>query len=173
MELVFWIGAIGCVYSYFLYPIILLALSPLSRSTSISNRKISPRNISVIITAFNEEARIREKLENTLRVNRQDLNVQIIVASDGMPVAPVTLKEPWPVVIEIAVHECYECIRKRELQSARRLCFLCWKSQLITAIETDKIVADADGGKVADSYWAGNQECNLQAIPEPGTLVEG
>ena len=83
MELVFWICAIGSVYSYFLYPVILLALFPLSRSASISNGEISPRNISVIITAFNEEARIREKLENTLRVNRQDLNVQIIVASDG------------------------------------------------------------------------------------------
>lgn len=83
MELVFWVCAIGSVYSYFLYPIILLALFPLSRSASILNGEINPRNISVIITAYNEETRIREKLENTLRVNREDLNVQIIVASDG------------------------------------------------------------------------------------------
>ena len=83
MELVFWVGVIGCVYSYLLYPIILLALVPLSGSPSIFARTISLRNITVIITVFNEEARIREKLEKTLRVNRQDLNVQIIVASDG------------------------------------------------------------------------------------------
>lgn len=83
MELVFWIGVIGSVYSYFLYPVILFALLPLSRLASVPNRKIKPRNICVIITAFNEESRIREKLENTLRASRQDLNVQIIVSSDG------------------------------------------------------------------------------------------
>ncbi len=74
----------GSLYSYFLYPLILLALKLAGKGkafTSVSGASDLPR-VSFIITAFNEEQNIREKLENTLACDYSG-GLQILVASDG------------------------------------------------------------------------------------------
>jgi len=73
------IGAI--VFTYFGYPFTLFLLSFLF-SRGVKKSHISPR-VSLIITAFNEENRITEKLENTKQIVYPRQNLQIIVASDG------------------------------------------------------------------------------------------
>lgn len=82
----FWIFLVGALYSYFLYPI-LLKLMPKQRKIAPISDDLGNLNeipfLSFIITAFNEESGIREKIENTLTVDYPADKLEIIVASDG------------------------------------------------------------------------------------------
>ena len=82
MESLFYLSAILCGYSYFLYPLI-LKLVPARSSVEIPVIEDSnlPR-LSLIITAHNEAARIQEKLQNTLEIDYPRDLLEIIVASD-------------------------------------------------------------------------------------------
>lgn len=74
----------GSLYSYFLYPLILITLKLAGKGkplTSVIDASVLPR-VSFIITAYNEEQSIREKLENTLACDYSG-GLQILVASDG------------------------------------------------------------------------------------------
>lgn len=86
LETVFWVAALGSLYSYFIYPLALMALSarralpgPAAASVEADARTASP-SVSLIITAHNEAGRIRVKLENTLELVYS--NLEIIIASD-------------------------------------------------------------------------------------------
>jgi glycosyltransferase involved in cell wall biosynthesis len=68
-------------YAYFGYPLSLHLLSPMMRK-KVNKATFTPV-ATFIITAFNEEKRIRQKLENTLSLNYPKGLLQIIVASDG------------------------------------------------------------------------------------------
>ncbi|MES0328016.1 MAG: glycosyltransferase [Gammaproteobacteria bacterium] len=82
MDILFYFTALLCGYSYFLYPLILkLAPARSSKSVQIINDNNLPR-LSLIITAHNEEGRIREKLENTLQIDYPKDHLDIIIASD-------------------------------------------------------------------------------------------
>ncbi len=79
------ISLIGVIYSYFLYPLILLVL-PKRKHTKITTEKVDDSElpfISLIITAYNEESRIREKIQNTLETDYPEDKREILVASDG------------------------------------------------------------------------------------------
>jgi cellulose synthase/poly-beta-1,6-N-acetylglucosamine synthase-like glycosyltransferase len=84
MEILFYMTAFLSIYSYFFYPL-LLKLLPVRQLTDSSltegTAEKSPY-LSLIITAHNEEGRIREKLENTLQIDYQPGLLEIIVASD-------------------------------------------------------------------------------------------
>ncbi len=80
MESWFYFFAVCCVYSYFIYPV-LLKLLPARKITVLTENKNLPA-LSLIITAHNEEGRIREKLENTLQIDYPADRLEIIVASD-------------------------------------------------------------------------------------------
>jgi glycosyltransferase involved in cell wall biosynthesis len=80
MESWFYFFAVCCVYSYFIYPI-LLKLLPARKITVLKDNRSLPV-LSLIITAHNEEGRIREKLENTLQIDYPADFLEIIVASD-------------------------------------------------------------------------------------------
>jgi len=84
MEILFYMTALLSFYSYFFYPL-LLKLLPVRQSTdrnSNNEGSVNIPNLSLIITAHNEEHRIREKLENTLEINYPSELLEIIVASD-------------------------------------------------------------------------------------------
>ncbi len=83
-SLLFWILLLLSMYSYFLYPLLLRGLlawwgamadSPLANA-------VEPPTVSLIITAYNEAARIRGKLDNTLAIVYPRDRLEIIVASD-------------------------------------------------------------------------------------------
>lgn len=77
----FWISVVGVLFSYFLYPL-LLRISP--RRPGATNDHLPsrvPPRVSLIVTAHNEEARIREKIDNCLKLTYPDL--ELIVASDA------------------------------------------------------------------------------------------
>ena len=82
MEYLYLASALLCVYSYFIYPVI-LQLVP-SRKQSVARVPDSGDlpEMSLIITAHNEQGRISEKLEDTLHIDYPRDIFEIIVASD-------------------------------------------------------------------------------------------
>lgn len=99
----FWLLLFCTLFSYFLYPFIIFVVSKFYRhrkaevfddppSDSETNTDeegggevssgIDEPFLSLIITAYNEEHRIREKLENTLEIDFPAERYEIIVASD-------------------------------------------------------------------------------------------
>jgi len=68
-------------HAYFGYPLSLLVLQKINRK-ELKREPIS-LTVTFIITAFNEEKRIREKLENSLQLDYPSGKLQIMVASDG------------------------------------------------------------------------------------------
>ena len=82
MKILFYISGLLCVYSYFLYPLI-LKLIPTRLSTDVSSENdMALPKLSLIITVHNEENRIREKLENSLEIEYPSELLEIIIASD-------------------------------------------------------------------------------------------
>jgi len=84
METLFYIFAVFCLYSYFLYPLILKIL-PERKSSDIdvdSQPDSELPFLSLIITVHNEAGRIRGKLDNTLKNDYPPESLEIIVASD-------------------------------------------------------------------------------------------
>jgi len=82
MKLLFYLFAILCAYSYFLYPILLKLLPSRKLCDYMAEKRADLPNLSLIITAHNEAGRIREKLENTLQIDYPSELLEIIVASD-------------------------------------------------------------------------------------------
>jgi glycosyltransferase involved in cell wall biosynthesis len=81
MVFLFYIFLLLCIYSYFIYPLILKAI-PVRKPGEPETRADEPRTLSLIITVHNEEDRIREKLENTLLLEYPRDQLEVIVASD-------------------------------------------------------------------------------------------
>lgn len=79
--IVFLVSVLIVFYAYFAYPLSLLVLK-LFRQREKQRHKIY-MSVTFIITAYNEEKRIKEKLENTLKLKYSGGKLQIIVASDG------------------------------------------------------------------------------------------
>jgi len=77
----FWVSVVSIVHAYFGYPISLWLLG-LVMGRRVVREEITPY-VTLIITAFNEEKRIREKLENSLKLVYPREKLQILVASDG------------------------------------------------------------------------------------------
>lgn len=82
LTFLFWLLALAAIYSYFLYPLVLLARSSPQRPIpDTSADKVLPK-LSLIITAYNEQHRIQAKLDNALAVDYSAEQLEIIVASD-------------------------------------------------------------------------------------------
>jgi glycosyltransferase involved in cell wall biosynthesis len=79
-ELAFWCSALLVGYAYVGYPCALQLLSHF-RNRPVRKARVTHR-VSFIITAYNEEARIREKIENTIAQRYPAPLLEIIVASD-------------------------------------------------------------------------------------------
>ena len=82
-EITFWCSVALVLYAYLGYPCALMALSFFrDRPVKKAETGDQPPRVSFIITARNEEARIREKIENTLGQDYPPAALEIIVASD-------------------------------------------------------------------------------------------
>ena len=80
-QIVFWTCVGLLAYVYVGYPLLVYLVSILFPKT-VHRSQIEP-HVTVLITAFNEEAAIREKLENTLKIDYPADKLEILVASDG------------------------------------------------------------------------------------------
>lgn len=82
-EGLFWLAILGVAYSYFVYPIILLAINGLSRPHQASKTESPEKHyISLIVTVHNEESRIAEKIQNSLQIDYPKDKLELIIASD-------------------------------------------------------------------------------------------
>jgi hypothetical protein len=79
MEVFFWGAVLGAIYSYALYPFLLLLLPRRATAPAGSTAPEAPL-VTLIVACRNERARIAHKLENALALNYPRLDV--IVASD-------------------------------------------------------------------------------------------
>lgn len=81
MEYIFAASLLLVFHAYFGYPLT-LALLHNFRSKSVKKTYFEP-TATLIITACNEERRITEKLENTLKLDYPRERLQVLIASDG------------------------------------------------------------------------------------------
>ncbi len=84
IEYIFIFAIFGSIYSYFVYPLLLLPFQ--GRNQYKFEHNIKDENLpalSFIITAYNEEKQIAGKIENTLQANYPKDRLEILVASDG------------------------------------------------------------------------------------------
>jgi len=93
MEVFFWFSVFMILYAYFGYPLCLVSIlvfnkiaeiiTPRDSTLNPGNNALSKKSdVSFIITAYNEQKRIQQKLENTLSQDYPIDNLEIIVASD-------------------------------------------------------------------------------------------
>jgi glycosyltransferase involved in cell wall biosynthesis len=78
---IFIVSVFSVIYSYFGYPLSLYIIS-MFKKNNVEKGVYFP-NVSMIITAYNEEKRIAAKIENTNAVSYPRDKLQIIIASDG------------------------------------------------------------------------------------------
>ena len=79
--IMFWLLIILILYSYVGYPILLVSASSFMKKNGYQTG-VSPE-VTVLITAYNEEKDIADKLINVLSLDYPKENMEIIVASDG------------------------------------------------------------------------------------------
>jgi len=80
-QILFWLSVAALVYTYVGYPVLVYLLSLIRHKKVKKNAEHKP-TVSIIITAYNEERAIKQKLENTLALDYPKDKVEIIVASD-------------------------------------------------------------------------------------------
>ncbi len=81
LHIIFWLSVTALFYTFIGYPIFVYLVSLLF-PRKIERGPVEP-NVTVLIAAYNEGRDIREKLENTLKINYPKQKLEIIVASDG------------------------------------------------------------------------------------------
>lgn len=80
-QIVFWASLAILVYVYVGYPLVVYLVSVVF-PRQIKRGEIEP-SVTILITAFNEEQDIRQKIENTLKIEYPAEKLEILVASDG------------------------------------------------------------------------------------------
>ncbi len=81
MELLFYLFLFLAIYPYVIYPLLVMAWSRQSARTW-DKKYITPK-VSLIISVYNEEGVIREKIENALSVDYPKDLFEVIIVSDG------------------------------------------------------------------------------------------
>lgn len=85
LEIAFWVSALLLAYVYFGYPILLLLISGMRskyQQPVIGHHSNKP-SVVLIISAFNEEAVIEQKLHNAVSLNYPPEKLEIVVVSDA------------------------------------------------------------------------------------------
>lgn len=78
---VFWIALGLLVYAQVGYPLLMLPFARKRQAPAMENDAMP--GVTLVIPAYNEEAVLRAKLENSLRIDYPSAKLEIIVASDG------------------------------------------------------------------------------------------
>jgi len=82
MACFFWILVLTLFYIFAGYPLLLLLLSALTPRKPLPAPDHLP-DVTLIVTAYNEEAVIKRKLENCLELDYPEEKLEIMVVSDG------------------------------------------------------------------------------------------
>lgn len=82
LEYIFWLLIIVIVYIYIGYPGLSLVFARIKEKPIIKDDNFFP-SVTLIISAFNEEKVIEEKLHNTLKIDYPKSKLEVLVVSDG------------------------------------------------------------------------------------------
>ncbi|MGD8175229.1 glycosyltransferase family 2 protein [Marinimicrobium sp. ARAG 43.8] len=82
LEFWFWLLAFGAVFSYFIYPLLLSAGNVIFGKKVDTEQREPTQKLTVIVTAYNEEQRIRKKIINTLALKYPQDKLELVIASD-------------------------------------------------------------------------------------------
>lgn len=96
VEILFWIAAALVIYTYFLYPVVLIALSALKqiasdiRYVAHGRSRRTPQTpaaalptVAILVAAHNEEQHIVERMRNLLELDYPPERLRIYIGSDG------------------------------------------------------------------------------------------
>jgi len=85
LELAFWLAVGLLLYAQFGYPLLLLALARLRRSGAVSPPVPAeqPPSVSLIVSAYNEQAVVAAKVANALALDHPRERLEVIVCCDG------------------------------------------------------------------------------------------
>jgi cellulose synthase/poly-beta-1,6-N-acetylglucosamine synthase-like glycosyltransferase len=81
-ESLFWMSVLALLYVFVGYPLLLLVLEKITRRAPVRKRSIRPP-VTLIISAYNEEEVIEEKIRNSLALDYPRELLEIIVVSDA------------------------------------------------------------------------------------------
>lgn len=81
MNILFWISIIFLFYTYFGYPLLMAFLLMLKKEKPINKADITPQ-ISIVVSAYNEEKNIGAKLNNLTNLDYPKDKIEIVVISD-------------------------------------------------------------------------------------------
>lgn len=76
----FWLAAVALAYAYVGYPVLVWLVSRL-RPRAVRRAEFEPE-VTVVITAYNEERDLASKLDNTLALDYPQEKLEVVVASD-------------------------------------------------------------------------------------------
>ena len=79
LQILFWVSFGAIFLTYFAYPVTLLLLAPLRKQHAIA--AATPK-VTLIVSAYNEAAVIREKIENSLALDYPREALEVMVISD-------------------------------------------------------------------------------------------
>ncbi len=121
LSLLFFLSLFGVFYAYFGYPISLILFKAI-KSKKVK-REFKDVAITFIITVYNEEKRIEQKLENSLALIYPKEYLQILVASDGSNDATNEIvrsyRDKGVELLEVAVRGGKEHAQKEAIQHSR------------------------------------------------------
>ena len=83
IEIIFWISVLLVFHTYLFYPFILSILSLNKKNNELVFSEDELPGVSIIISAFNEEDVIGDKLNSVIRSNYPENNYEIIIGSDA------------------------------------------------------------------------------------------
>lgn len=83
LTVLFWILVVCSLYSYFIYPLLLLALKKWRKPAVSKVNSLGPQTYTLIVTVYNEKERIQSKLKNLLELEFDRDRLEILIASDG------------------------------------------------------------------------------------------
>jgi len=139
LVIIFLLSVLGVGYAYFGYPLSLYLIQ-LFHNRVVRREAIQPQ-VTLIITAFNEGKRIREKLENVQALSYRKDRLQILVASDGSTDDTNTIVREFAGVgielLDITPRQGKENAQKEGVKSASGQILIF--SDVATRMDTDAI----------------------------------
>lgn len=83
MMFLFWFSVGLILYTYFIFPALIFLRGLIRQRPYKSEELTPPPSVSVIISAYNEEKAIAEKLDNLLSLEYPKDKLELVIASDG------------------------------------------------------------------------------------------
>src|SRR5215208_521096 len=81
LAFLFWSSLFFVIYTYLGYPLLIALAAKFHRDRVLT--PVSNPSVTLLITAYNEEMVIEEKLQNSLGLDYRSEDLQIMVAADG------------------------------------------------------------------------------------------